>query len=678
MAASRRLAASLVLTLASSTVVVPAHAEVVSDTASTAVAVAPADFDAAYAEWEAERASARAALDNVSADAEAAQAALRAAEAALANAESELAAAEQRVRDADAAVDQAQRDNRAAHDAELQRLAAARKDAENALADAQHKLPLAEEHLQERDREFREITEALEAKGNELAGLNGLVADMERTIGERTIERDDQTANRDYWANHRFTYSEYERLCSQAIIEMVNDYRVANGLAPLRSHIRYNTQAEGYSREMARLDIFKHSDMDKWGYSGENIAMRGPYIPETMTSDDWGQLAEAFFNSWRNSPGHNRNMLDSIYQGIGMGVSIDEKGIFRATTMFFIEDTELTNGNSYRQSPATTSAIASEYPYYRPTGVREILGKGDWVAPDDPNGAPVDNSKIRGGWLAQVSKIWGLEDSYDRRVDMTHLADPDKAAMFAAEVQRLNEEIASLEGTAAELSAQRAATDSEEAELRKAKDIAQAELNDAFSALEQTERAVADAQERLDDATDALDHAPVAPEPVPAHLEEEAVEARTSVTTKRDTVAALSTSRSERERELSESQEKLATARDELNNTLARKPQPPASQTPAEAQTPTDTGTPGAYNPTFNTRRTAAPAASNQPASTGPTGKTLASERPAVDDATLPETTTPDNDGSSTGAVIGVIVALLAVVGIVAALASSGSISLQF
>lgn len=648
MAASRRLAASLALTLASSTVVVPAHAEVVSDTASTAVTVAPADFDAAYAEWEADRDSARAALDSATAKYEVAQAALQSTETELASAESDLADAERRVRDADAAIKQAKIDNQAAYEAKLEQLASAKKDAENALADAQRKLSLLEQHLENRSRELNEISTALDARKAELTELNDSVADVKGKLDETNAARDEQAAKRDYWAHHRFTHSEYERLCSQAIIEMINDYRVANGLAPLRSHIRYNTQAEGYSREMARLDIFEHSDMDKWGYSGENIAIRGPYNPGNMTSDDWGKLAEAFFKGWRNSPGHNRNMLDSIYQGIGMGVSIDEKGMFRATTMFFIEDTELTSGSYYRQSPATTSAIKSGYPYYRPTGVREILGKGDWVAPNDPNGAPVDNGKIRGGWSAQMSKIRGLDDSFDRRVDMANLADPGKAAKFEAEVDRLNTEIANLETAAAELSTQQASAASEVASLRENRDIVQGELYDAYSALENAERATADAQNRFVDAERALEHAPVAPEPTPAHLEADALNARTAVSTKADTVARLRVFRSARERELSESRENLTAARDAFNNTLARKPQPPASQIPTTPEAP------GTYNPTFNTQRTPQTTASNQPA-----------------------TTTQQDDGSSTGTIVGVIVALLAVVGIIAALASSGNFSLQ-
>lgn len=75
-----------------------------------------------------------------------------------------------------------------------------------------------------------------------------------------------------------FTTEQWTALTAQATLEMVNEYRVANGLHPLRTHVVYNTNAENYSKEMARTGVFEHSNGEVWGWSGENILNRNSYL----------------------------------------------------------------------------------------------------------------------------------------------------------------------------------------------------------------------------------------------------------------------------------------------------------------------------------------------------------------------------------------------------------------
>lgn len=95
-----------------------------------------------------------------------------------------------------------------------------------------------------------------------------------------------------------FTTEQWMALTSQATLEMINEYRVANGLHPLRTHKLYNEQSEKWSHQMIKdrndckrgepsrekycLSVaFRHSDEKEWGRSGENILYRN-----SLTNND--------------------------------------------------------------------------------------------------------------------------------------------------------------------------------------------------------------------------------------------------------------------------------------------------------------------------------------------------------------------------------------------------------
>jgi uncharacterized protein YkwD len=107
----------------------------------------------------------------------------------------------------------------------------------------------------------------------------------------------------------------------QAVLALINDHRQANGLGPLALSPTLNKAAAWKSQHMVDENYFNHNDVPigrSWddrivdcGYSfatwiGENIA--------AGNAD-----AQATFEQWRNSPGHNQNMLNSNYNAIGIG-----------------------------------------------------------------------------------------------------------------------------------------------------------------------------------------------------------------------------------------------------------------------------------------------------------------------------------------------------------------------
>jgi uncharacterized protein YkwD len=104
-------------------------------------------------------------------------------------------------------------------------------------------------------------------------------------------------------------------------LELINDYRRENGVPELAVSKALNQASYLHSKDMADKNYFDHDSQDgrtpddrmaEQGYedgtTGENIAAGYP-------------TAEKVFEIWRNSPGHNENMLDEDFAVIGIGLA---------------------------------------------------------------------------------------------------------------------------------------------------------------------------------------------------------------------------------------------------------------------------------------------------------------------------------------------------------------------
>lgn len=193
-------------------------------------------------------------------------------------------------------------------------------------------------------------------------------------------------------------------LAAQAVEELINEYRVANGLHPLVTHEVYDAGALSWSKRMVAdvptrglpmdypggdddRSAFRHSVMDDEGYSGENIAF---YTGFKDTEADWKRAAETMFEVWRNSPEHNANMLRADVQGMGLGLERDERGIVWGTTWFFIDDSPVKSPDGklakLKRDGVTGKAVSSGKAFYTPAGAKQRLGVGDVKNPTDPKG----------------------------------------------------------------------------------------------------------------------------------------------------------------------------------------------------------------------------------------------------------------------------------------------------
>lgn len=116
----------------------------------------------------------------------------------------------------------------------------------------------------------------------------------------------------------------------QAFLTEINTYRQRNGLAPLKLSPTLTAAAKWMSADMAAKNYFNHTDSlgrdafsrsKAFGYTystywGENIAAGNASAANTMVQ-------------WKNSPGHNANMLNASYKVIGIGRAYGAASTYR-------------------------------------------------------------------------------------------------------------------------------------------------------------------------------------------------------------------------------------------------------------------------------------------------------------------------------------------------------------
>ena len=133
------------------------------------------------------------------------------------------------------------------------------------------------------------------------------------------------------------------RIIEALIVQKMNAYRANAGLPELVVSDTVTADARSWSQHMSDTDDFNHDPNYKYfgagkldggdtTYAGENIA----YNHRENFGDKWGaygtsknpmQAADALFDQWKNSSGHDKNML-AQNNVVGVGVHIAKHGQF--------------------------------------------------------------------------------------------------------------------------------------------------------------------------------------------------------------------------------------------------------------------------------------------------------------------------------------------------------------
>ena len=174
----------------------------------------------------------------------------------------------------------------------------------------------------------------------------------------------------------------------QEMLTLINNHRQANGLGLLQFSDKLNKAAAWKSQHMADNSYFAHNDTPigrTWtqrfldcGYTyntwiGENIAAGN-------------ETAAATFLQWKNSPGHNANMLSTNYTSIGIG-----RGYNASSPYDWYWTTDFGGYNDgYTPNPAATPTPTKTPTPLGPSGVR-MPG-----TPPDSDGDGCSNSRELG------------------------------------------------------------------------------------------------------------------------------------------------------------------------------------------------------------------------------------------------------------------------------------------
>lgn len=118
------------------------------------------------------------------------------------------------------------------------------------------------------------------------------------------------------------------------VIELTNQERAKNGLAPLRPDWQVSRVARHKSQDMRDHNYFAHQSPT---YGSPFDMLRSYNISYRSAAENiaMGQTsAQEVVRSWLNSPGHRRNILNPNYTHIGVGYVEGGTGRFYWTQMF--------------------------------------------------------------------------------------------------------------------------------------------------------------------------------------------------------------------------------------------------------------------------------------------------------------------------------------------------------
>ena len=124
------------------------------------------------------------------------------------------------------------------------------------------------------------------------------------------------------------------RPMSLKVLNLVNKERNANGLASLKIDKEVNVVAQIKAVDMAYNGYFDHVS-PTYGDPFEmlkNFGIQFMTAGENIAAGQW--TPEQVMDSWMNSPGHRANILDPAFTHIGIGYTIDNRGVPFWTQMF--------------------------------------------------------------------------------------------------------------------------------------------------------------------------------------------------------------------------------------------------------------------------------------------------------------------------------------------------------
>jgi len=121
-----------------------------------------------------------------------------------------------------------------------------------------------------------------------------------------------------------------------AFLSLINTYRTQNGLAVLVISNTLTTAAAWMSSDMANGNYFSHTDSlgRSFGTRLATFSYSASFASENIAAGS--STAQATITQWKNSPGHNANMLNTNAKAIGIARAYSASSTYKWywTTVF--------------------------------------------------------------------------------------------------------------------------------------------------------------------------------------------------------------------------------------------------------------------------------------------------------------------------------------------------------
>lgn len=144
----------------------------------------------------------------------------------------------------------------------------------------------------------------------------------------------------------------------RAFLTALNDHRAQNGLAPLQVSVSLSKAADFHSRQMADNNYFSHTLLNGVTWD-QNLCDNGycyaTYKAENIAAGN--AAGSATFTQWKNSSGHNANMLGANFKVVGIGRAYNANSTYKwywTTTFGGYVDEVMTQGTSGGGTPTGT------------------------------------------------------------------------------------------------------------------------------------------------------------------------------------------------------------------------------------------------------------------------------------------------------------------------------------
>lgn len=143
----------------------------------------------------------------------------------------------------------------------------------------------------------------------------------------------------------------------RAFLDLINAYRAQNGVAVLSVSGSLNQAAAWMAKDMADNNYFSHTDSLGRSFStrlGQCGVQSGG--GENIAAGTYRSSAQDAFTAWRNSSGHNANMLRSSFRQIGIARYYDPSSRYG---WYWVTDFSTSSGGSSVPSESSSGSSGS-------------------------------------------------------------------------------------------------------------------------------------------------------------------------------------------------------------------------------------------------------------------------------------------------------------------------------